>query len=298
VFKRGYEKFNGRSYNPLFYLTTAPLSLFPWIVFAPLAWFALKTRDIRHRWLASWLAAPYLIFTFYATQLPHYVLPAFPAFFLLLGEGLTSFRPAWKRGGLLALAVVAVIALAALGLVWVRPLPEFAAMLKPAVSGLLVVVLGLVGIAGGVVKDGRWLRPGLIGGGLCVATGAVLLAGGLRAASLSIALPARWFDAPANTRFIGAGFTEPSLVFYSHRLWLNDLAPAELDAEISKPGPLVVVTVDRQIDPIHLFTGLDRWKAQTAPPSALTLPGWTRQTLAGFNPGRTRWQELSVWRRD
>ncbi|MCX6937635.1 MAG: glycosyltransferase family 39 protein [Verrucomicrobia bacterium] len=298
VVKRGYEKFNGRSYNPFFYLTTAPLSLFPWIVFAPLAWFALKTRDIRHRWLASWLTAPYLIFTLYATQLPHYVLPAFPAFFLLLGEGLTAPRPAWRRGGLIALTVLAVVVLIGLVALQFRPLPDYASMLRPAFTGLFLVVLGLLGIAGGTVSGGKWLRAGLIGGGLGVAAGASLLAGGLRSASLSIALPSRWIDAPAGTRFIGAGFTEPSLVFYSHRLWLNDLTPAELAGEIAKPGPLVVVTVDRQIDPIHLFTGLDRWRVQTAPPAALTRPGWTRQTLAGFNPGRTRWQELSVWRRD
>ncbi len=298
VVKRGYDKFNGRSYNPFFYLTTAPLSLFPWIVFAPLAWFALKTRDIRHRWLASWLTAPYLIFTFYATQLPHYVLPAFPAFFLLLGEGLSAPRPAWRRGGFIALTILAILFLLALGLLAFRPLPASAEMLRPAFFGVLIVVLSLVGLAAGIAAGAKWQRAGLLVGGLGVVAGSTLMALGLRSASLSIALPTRWTDAPAETRFIGAGFTEPSLVFYSHRLWLNDLTPEEFAQEVAKPGPLVVVSVDRQIDPIHLLTGLDRWRIQAAPPSAVTQPGWTRQTLTGFNPGRTRWQELSVWRRD
>jgi 4-amino-4-deoxy-L-arabinose transferase-like glycosyltransferase len=298
VVARGYEKFNGRGYNPLFYLGTAPLSLFPWICFAPLAFLALKTKDIRHRWLASWLAAPYLIFTLYATQLPHYVLPAFPAFFLLLGEGLGLGSNRWRRGGGIVLAAVGAVVAVLLVVVLLRPLPVEAAAMRPAFAGALAAVFGLVLIAGGVVRGERWLRPGLVLGGLVVATGAGFLAHGLRTASLSVRLPAFWAGAPAETRFVGAGFSEPSLVFYSHRRWLNDLSKKAIAAEVAKPGPLVLVTVERQIDPLHLFTGLDYWRVQTTPAELLTGPGWTRQTLAGFNPGRTRWQEVTVWRRD
>ncbi len=298
VVARGYEKFNGRGYNPLFYLTTAPLSLFPWICFAPLAFLALKAKDIRHRWLASWLAAPYLIFTFYATQLPHYVLPAFPAFFLLLGEGLGLGQNRWRRGGAIALAVIGALVAALFVVVLVRPLPADASALRPAFAGALAAVFGLVLIASGVVRGDRWLRPGLVLGAFVVASGAGQLATGLRDASLSVRLPALWAGAPADTRFVGAGFSEPSLVFYSHRRWLNDLSPKAIEAEVATPGPLVLVTVERQIDPLHLFTGLDRWRTQKTPATLLTGPGWTRQTLTGFNPGRTRWQEVTVWRRD
>lgn len=298
VVARGYEKFNGRGYNPLFYLTTAPLSLFPWICFAPLAFLALRTKDIRHRWLASWLAAPYLIFTLYATQLPHYVLPAFPAFFLLLGEGLGLGKNRWRRSGEIALAVIGATVAVLFVVVLLRPLPLEAAAMRPAFAGALAAVFGLVLIAAGVVRGGRWLRPGLVTGALIVATGAGYLAHGLRAASLSVRLPTLWTGAPAETRFVGAGFSEPSLVFYSHRRWLNDLSKKAIEAEVAKPGPLVLVTVERQIDPLHLFTGLDRWKVQNTPASVLTGPGWTRQSLTGFNPGRTRWQEVTVWRRE
>ncbi|NDC74916.1 glycosyltransferase family 39 protein [bacterium] len=298
VVARGYEKFNGRSYNPLFYLGTAPLSLFPWICFAPLAFLALKTKDIRHRWLASWLSAPYLIFTLYATQLPHYVLPAFPAFFLLLAEGLGLGKNRWRRGGEIALIVlsagVAILFIAVL----VRPLPSGAASLRPAFAGALAAVFGLILIAAALVRGDRWLRPGLALGALIVAVAASQLAAGLRAASLSTRLPALWADASAETRFVGAGFSEPSLIFYSHRHWLDNASAQTIEAEIATPGPIVLVTVERQIDPLHLFTGLDRWRTQNTPASLLTGPGWTRQSLAGFNPGRSRWQEVTVWRRD
>ncbi len=298
VVARGYEKFNGRSYNPFFYLGTAPLSLFPWICFAPLAFLALKTKDIRHRWLASWLTAPYLIFTLYATQLPHYVLPAFPAFFLLLAEGLGLGRNRWRRFGEIALAAISGVVVILFAAVLVRPLPADASALRPAFAGALAAVFGLILIAGALVRGGRWLRTGLTSGALIVAVGASQLASGLRAASLSVRLPALWADAPAETRFVGAGFSEPSLIFYSHRHWLDNASPKAIETEIATPGPIVLVTVERQIDPLHLFTGLDRWRSQNTPANLLTGPGWSRQSLFGFNPGRSRWQEVTVWRRN
>jgi hypothetical protein len=68
--------------------------------------------------LVAWFLAPFLIFTFYATQLPHYVLPGFPPFFLLLGRE-------WKRLQRRRVSLGLAVALAAVSIpiagAWLRP---------------------------------------------------------------------------------------------------------------------------------------------------------------------------------
>ncbi len=50
-----------------------------------MVWTKVREKwDARMAFLVSWLAAPYIIFTLYATQLPHYVMPGFPAAMVLL----------------------------------------------------------------------------------------------------------------------------------------------------------------------------------------------------------------------
>jgi len=298
VVQRGYEKFNGRTYNPFFYLFTAPLSLFPWVFFAPLAWQVARTREVRRRWLVSWFVAPYLIFTAYATQLPHYVLPAFPAFFLLLGEGLAGTAGRWRRLGENLLLGIALLLIGLFVLVFTRSLPPEAEALRLGFGGAFVALLGLGLLAHFALAGGRAARFGLVAGVFFVTLGALFLSVGLRRTSLSVRLPDHWRNASAETTCVGLGYVEPSLVYYSKRQWKFELPPEELQKTLAGTGPVVVVRLERQIDPLHLFTGLDKWKTVTAPlPEELKQPGWTRQTLVGFNPGRTRWQELSIWHR-
>jgi 4-amino-4-deoxy-L-arabinose transferase-like glycosyltransferase len=148
VVQRGVERFNGRGYSPWFYLTTAPLSLFPWFGFAACAYVALRREShARTAWLVSWLAAPYLIFTGYATQLPHYVLPAFPAFFLLVARGWSN-APAWARQ--LGAGIAAVFGFAAvIAAFWVirADIPPEAAPLRVALLGAFGVFVGLASAA-------------------------------------------------------------------------------------------------------------------------------------------------------
>src|SRR5690606_25353312 len=81
VIDRGIEVFNERSFVFGFYLLTVWISLFPWSLWLP-AWLRehLVRPDAQQAFLVAWFIGPFLIFFFYATQLPHYILPGFPAF--------------------------------------------------------------------------------------------------------------------------------------------------------------------------------------------------------------------------
>ncbi len=295
VVQRGLEQFNGRGYTPWFYLGTAAVSLFPWIVFAGAAWAGARRNWCeRTAWLVAWLAAPYLIFTCYATQLPHYVLPAFPAFFLLLSLGAGTLAPWARRFGETLLAVVAGLALVggALVLASAADLPAGAEPLAEMFAGALMLVFALATLACAALRR-HW--PVLVAALLGAGGGTFFLAEGMRAANLAVNASAGWRDLPATTRFIGYGFGEPSLVFYSGRHWTMTDTPEALTAELAKPGPLVVLALIQEADPLKFFIGELHWSKAPHPP---TLPLGHETEHTGFNPGRTRWQVVREWRRE
>ncbi|MDF1826372.1 MAG: glycosyltransferase family 39 protein [Verrucomicrobiales bacterium] len=90
VIERGLQPFNGRKMIPgVYYLATIIPSLLPWSAFTWHALFrgGLPESDPKRSLLLAWYLAPFLVFSFYSTQLPHYVMPGFAAFFLLLFRG-------------------------------------------------------------------------------------------------------------------------------------------------------------------------------------------------------------------
>lgn len=86
VVERGTGAMNKRFFLPgLYYFLIIIPFLLPWTAQLPATLKkSLHARSLDSHFLLSWLAAPFLVFSFYATQLPHYVLPGYPAFFLLL----------------------------------------------------------------------------------------------------------------------------------------------------------------------------------------------------------------------
>ena len=97
VLERGISAFNERSYTPFFYLITFFLSCFPWWLcgFGIVSNLKQFTRSNEGFYLFSWFLIPLVIFSFYSTQLPHYLLPGFPALFLVFGKGIEEF---WSTG--------------------------------------------------------------------------------------------------------------------------------------------------------------------------------------------------------
>ncbi|MCU1335011.1 MAG: glycosyl transferase, family 39 [Bryobacterales bacterium] len=116
-----------RLYFWLFHL----LWLFPWSVYLPATIklnYGRVDRAARMRLLClCWAGFLLLFFTFSSTQ-EYYSMPCYPALALLIGSALTEKRASgWIRQGHVALAVVATLALAAIGFilsqVWSLPAP-------------------------------------------------------------------------------------------------------------------------------------------------------------------------------
>lgn len=92
VLERGISAFNARSYSPFFYFVTFFLSFFPWWIQGKAIFENLKAffNTQEFFYLFSWFCVPFLLFSFYSTQLPHYLLPGFPALFLIVGKGIDN----------------------------------------------------------------------------------------------------------------------------------------------------------------------------------------------------------------
>lgn len=122
VVERGTSAMNRRAFFPGYYLLVVIPFLLPWAAQLPATLKkSLRTQTLDTRFLLGWFAAPFLVFSFYATQLPHYILPGYPAFFLLLA---LSYRQATSLGR------------------FGRIVRNFALVL-PAVLGLLLIAIGL-----------------------------------------------------------------------------------------------------------------------------------------------------------
>jgi 4-amino-4-deoxy-L-arabinose transferase-like glycosyltransferase len=297
VVDRGLEGFNGRAYSPFFYLATAPVSLFPWIALLPVVFTGLRRRwSPPVAWLLSWATAPYLIFTCYSTQLPHYVLPAFPAVFLLIAAGWEQRGGFWPRAGRVLLWVLLACACGLACVIARAAVPE-AEALRPSLLGVCAILGGLSVFALAVCERRTWMMvPGL----LAVVIGAHTMGAGLRSVHLTLRATETMQTLPAATRVVGLGFAEPSLVFYSNRHWQFTSEPKIADAMAVEAGPMVVITLKREIDPVRFWQARVRQTWKTRQGEAYVPPGagWRSELITGFNVGRTRWQELVVWTRE
>jgi 4-amino-4-deoxy-L-arabinose transferase-like glycosyltransferase len=293
VVQRALEGFNQRGYSPFFYLATAPLSLFPWIGFVGLAVVAVRRRwDAVQAWLLAWLTAPYLIFTLCATQLPHYVLPAFPAFSLLLAQGLELRESArWRTLGVgLATGFGAIFLVTATCLALSR-IPTGTAPLRGTLVVGLMMLGGFALIPLLIEQRRSWL--GLLGL-LSVAAGAAGLGRLARGVHPAVRLAIPWRSTSPGTRLIGSQFAEPSLVYYAGRAWQFPGDDQELAALLAVPGPVRVLALARECEPLALLWGHPRWREVPVP---APLAGWKYQESSGFNFGRSRWQVLRIYSR-
>lgn len=316
VIERGVDGWGGQSFGPLFYAGTIFLSLCPALAYAGRILFSEPMRaDARRSWLYAWFLSPVVIFSLYATKLPHYILPGFPAFFLLLGAFLartpevrTTRGLLWQRILFTAYAVVpAVIGLVGI-LLWsgVATVPgEYAEGLRDfgaaafhlagALTGAWLITFGISRI-----QTLRW-----------VATGVVLLvlsffgfAYHFRKTSPAAALAPAMRALPADTRFVGCGFMEGSMVFYADRVWKFSEDAVALRKELDRPGPVALVVLDERVRNENLLVaalaraaGFDRevksddWRVRTAP----LTEGFVEQAVfCGFSPGNGKWVRVRL----
>jgi len=313
VVKRGTDVFNGRKFVPGYYLLTTWLSLFPWMGFALPVWRSLRANwSAQTSFLAAWFLAPQIIFFFYATQLPHYVMPGYPAFIVLLALAWRQRTPE-SAARLPAVSKWLPLALSALllagwGFVVVMPIPN-AGVRTLLCSTLLVLtcVLALGGfVAGTLWKHGMTARnTALVGLTLLLASMSLSFLGRqLRATSIPVQVAAGIGTTTNGMTLHGCGYTEPSLVFYTDHQWLftDDLSSAT--ALLQKPGPLALVMLRREWTLDRWFKGLlsTAPKGQTAKDNTALVDalksessGTKTQTLEGFNMARFSWAEVQLF---
>ena len=248
VYERGLQTFQGHGAFFLYYLATAFVSLFPWIAFSGEGAVYLRRHwTEKNAFLLAWLAGTYLLFSFYRTKLPHYVMPAFPAFFLIIAQALDApfQRPRWTRVFFsVVISLFVLVAVLVVAAAFLLPFsPSYASLRMTLISGA-VVVLALAWLA--ISWRGEWKKRMLLPL-FVVAASAVFLGSGLRHASPVIPLRPLFEKMPANAEFAFYRFKEPCVVFYSGRTVQGLNTIEDVAAFLAKPGPRLVVTQEREV---------------------------------------------------
>ncbi|MEM6910820.1 MAG: phospholipid carrier-dependent glycosyltransferase [Verrucomicrobiota bacterium] len=303
VIERGLQSFNGRLFLPVLpYLLFALISLFPWMAFL-LTLTRERCRKLgpKGAFLLAWFLAPYLVFALYRTQLPHYVLPGFGGFFLLLlAEGRLPqlASPAQRRWFWLPFGLFAGAALFLFLLAVAAPLPE-------GLSGLR----NLFGLAGlliaGLVLGLGFLRKQALGLFLGANLVSALVVEGLgrqvRALHPALAIQELAKDLPTGTEFRACRFTEPSLVFYSQGAWEMRDDEAATAAWLAPGKNRLAVFLLREWTTEQVFDAFPDFKNievereyEDLLRPLLPTEGYRYQIVTGFNAARTAWVEVLV----
>lgn len=303
VVKRGTDVFNGRKFVPGFYLLTTWLSLFPWMGFALPVWRCLRANwTAQTSFLAAWFLAPQVIFFFYATQLPHYVMPGYPAFIVLLA--LTWQNRRHEIPSLAKWLTLGMAALIAVGWIFAMQLQQGSIR---DLMGCALWVLTCVLAVGGAVACAVWRQCMTRRNTVLVCLTVVLtslslalLGQQLRATSVPVRVAKQLGTLPSDITLHGCGYTEPSLVFYTNHLWQFTDDVNEAKRLLQQSGPVAVVVLKRE-------WALDRWfkgLLGTAPKGTaakdftasvqIELAGVQSQKIEGFNVARFSWAEVQL----
>jgi 4-amino-4-deoxy-L-arabinose transferase-like glycosyltransferase len=288
VVDRGLEGFNDRKVIPvIYYFLVLPIFFAPWTGALPGAVRTAWNPDWDSRYLAAWVLAPLLIFSGYATQLPHYILPAYPALILLVVKG-------WRSGSTKAKMILAFL------------------------PGVIFGVLAVVATWGALQSktfdaslSGMLTGLALLGAGFCVASFSVGMGRAIPAfAAMVVAVVGfQWLaihasQAHAVKRLIkttgqdfsqpaAVGFGEPSLVWYGSTRWT-------FGKDFPENADLCVIYERRWRADGKTLAAI--WKGE-APQAKnrgqtpmVTIPADARR-IQGWSAADSSWVELCYWRK-
>lgn len=290
VVERGYTIFNARKYIPGYYIPLAIVSLFPWIALIGLVWrFFRGEYSLLTRWLAAWLLAPYIIFSLYLTQLPHYVMPGFAAFFLLLAAAIDREveMPLWGKRFKRFLLWVGLIAVVGAALAARFALP--AGGLRLCLTGLSMTVLGLITL---LCCCGTFRLRTLLAL-LAIAAGLWAAGRGLHSQVPGPQLREIFAELPRDIQCGFSGYTEPNVIFYSNRRWQYT---RDLQEFLNGDGPraLLVQETQMKLEDIVKREPLEDRRPEL---DALDVAGYKIWNFKGFNPARTAFMTLRLYYR-
>lgn len=286
-FQRFSQPMDNHSGPIYYYVVACLLGLYPWSAFAiptVIQWFQIKTRNGSSRgWLlvSMWIAVYLTVFSVASTKLPNYVMPAYPAFAIVIGSYIASWssRPSiWEsRWEVLGWSLMALIGL----LVMTGPLVLTSGSQPPlAVNSwqiddatwrtlrwvsLLGMPLLIGGVAGLVLCRWQW-RPGLAPCFACTAVAMLVLFWQLLVpmadrhqtpqdiASALSGTP-RAQNGPPSIAVLG--YFRPSMVFYANNAvdFFSDV-PALVERLNRTPQPVIVLN-EKSLEPLreHLPDG-------------------------------------------
>jgi len=308
IIQRGAEAMESHHGGPWYYPGVVVLAFFPWSCLLPLAWASLGRWTLLGRSVVLCWFIPALVFlSCYATKLPSYILPTFPALALTIAvlvrtRGDAASQGVERRYFLAARVLLCVpailIATALLVLPWARlmDLSRLSAGAQRSLSclkdmdGLVASTLGLALVFLFMARAGnRALRDGRLR-----QTTAVLFTG-MAACALSLGMaglpsferykPSRPMaraiqavTAPSIPVWV-ADYDEPSLHFYLNRGVVLPIPGNDVAAWSRQPGTAVLV----------LSRGLlDASQVQ----GRLPLKEITTQDIGGMNLANGHWVEL------
>ncbi len=299
VFERGVSAFNARSYNPVFYLLSAFVSLLPYLAFVPAALLALrKNFDDRAKYLLSFVLGVYLLFSLAQTQLPHYVLPAFPSL-LILTVAYTGLREPSARGAKLfsrlCFGFWTLVFLAVALLILSLPVAPTFVFLKFS-AFLLILSLLLMALLG--ISFARRSAAGILA---CVLLtplafwGSSALLHGQTPAEAVAKILAREGYPP---ELIATGFEEPSLVSATQAHWTFEpsLAAARVSYEAASSALLVVMVKEYTLESLpDLLLERPVRARRDFQSELLNPPSGRRFRFGGLNLGRFSWVVCEVY---
>lgn len=306
VVERGTNAFNSRLFLPGFYYLVAMLPfLLPWSPRLPETFKSTwRSRTPEDLFLLAWFLSPFLIFSFYATQLPHYILPGYPAFFLLLFRPLPKATSAGWFSKSLAVFCVFLPALAGLALMGGATLGSSdgaAVALRPLLvcAGLTLAALSLAALMAFRERPLAAIACSLVVGLLLLP-----LSNTARNAHLTVRLRNLLQDHSFDHRYSWR-FNEPSLVWYFDDR--EDFKWSAMPHEYPNEGDQNILMVLEQrrwrLDGDTLQTLLKGTEVKPAREyrgtlefqkclSSLPAGRWEEVTIAGWSPATSSWIEV------
>ncbi len=300
VVDRGTAALNGRVIVPGYYIVAAFISLMPWIAWLPQIWSKLRTEwNHESAFLVSWFLAPQIIFFLYATQLPHYTMPGFAAFFLLLGSVLSGKSSVGVFGGVyLAFINVLGVIILAVGAKGLGGLPSD---LGPALIavGALFVAISFVGVAS-ALNQKAFMAVAL----LFVAMSVGKVGQGIRDIHPVVAMQSVIKGSKEQGEAVAWQFTEPSLVFYGERPFKMLSKIKQIEDRMRKGKTDVIVCEKREWTLNHAIQQWRKGEAQTTDKDfsadmerlSTLATQYDAHDFAGFNLARASWVEIRVWK--
>ncbi len=305
VVDRGTAALNGRVIVPGYYVVAAFISLMPWIAWLPQIWSKIRREWNRESaFLVAWFLAPQIIFFLYATQLPHYTMPGFAAFFLLLGSLLSEERKlGWFGRCYFTLVLVLVsLPMAGLTMILLPSLPVELLLLLTPVSGLLFM-LGLLAWNYADNPSARW-TINLVLTPFVIAMMIGLIGGGIRRIHPVVAMQSVIKGSKEQGEAVAWQFTEPSLVFYGERPFKMLSKIKQVEDRMRKGRTDIIVCERREWTLNHAIQQWRKGEAQTTDKdfsadvdslSALATQ-YDAHDFTGFNLARASWVEIRVWK--